>query len=90
MGIKFLGTPVKQFDKLCREEEKVVIEVKCFKTEVFEHREDDRSVVTTTEDVLIGAWSSQIKSWRDIFQIDDEDDYLDKKELTDKLRESLR
>ncbi|MGA7367636.1 MAG: hypothetical protein WBX01_00775 [Nitrososphaeraceae archaeon] len=32
MGIKFLGTPIKQFDQLCREEEKVTITVSRFKT----------------------------------------------------------
>ena len=30
MGIKFLGTPIEQFEQLCKEEEKVTITVSVF------------------------------------------------------------
>jgi hypothetical protein len=33
MGVKFLGTPIEQFDQLCNEEETVMIEISCFKME---------------------------------------------------------
>ena len=87
MGIKFLGTPIRQFDRLCSEEEKVIIEIKCFKTEEIVNLEKG---TVTTEDIQTGGWGVQIKSWRDIFQVDDEDDYPDKSELSDKVRETLR
>lgn len=86
MGIKFLGTPIKQFDQLCNEEEKVMIKIECFTS--MELGNSDGSV--TREDVKTGGWGIQIKSWRDIFQIDDEDDYPDKNAFSDKVRESLR
>jgi hypothetical protein len=86
MGIKFLGTPIRQFDRLCSEEEKVIIEIKCFKTEHVIDK-DGRFV---TEDIQTGGWGVQIKSWKDIFQVDDEDDYPDKKDIRDELREKLK
>ena len=63
-----------------------MISIKCFKSEELGH--SDGSI--TREDVKTAGWSVQIKSWRDIFQIDDDDDYPSKNELTDKVRESLR
>lgn len=90
MGIKFLGTPVKMFDQLCNEEEKVMIEIKCFKSEEIGYPQPDGSMKVVTEDVQTGGWGRQIKSWKDIFQIDDEDDYPDKKNIRDSLREKLR
>ncbi|HZE77336.1 MAG TPA: hypothetical protein VE089_02185 [Nitrososphaeraceae archaeon] len=41
MGVKFLGTPIEQFDQLCNEEEIVMIEISCFKMEEFGHRDVD-------------------------------------------------
>ena len=86
MGIKFLHTSIKQFDRLCNEEEKVVISINCYKTEETVH--PDGSI--TLDDVLTSGWGVQIKTWKDIFQIDDEDDYPDKNALSDKVKESLR
>lgn len=90
MGIKFLGTPIKQFDQLCNEEEKVMIEIKCFKSEEIGYPLEGGGFKYVTEDVQTGGWGVQIKSWKDIFQIDDEDDYPDKNDIRDSLREKLR
>lgn len=90
MGIKFLGTPVKAFDRLCSEEEKVVIEVKCFKSEEIGYHQPDGSIKFVTEDVQTYGYGRQIFSWRDIFQTDDEDDYPEKKDISDSVREKLR
>lgn len=75
MTIRFLGTPIDQFDQLCREEEKVMITVSCYKTEElgFPNTDVDGSATIEIEDVLTGQWSQQIMSSKDIFQFDNED-----------------
>lgn len=90
MGIKFLGTPIKQFDQLCSEEEIVMIEVKCFKTEEIGYPQPEGGMKIIRENVQTGGWGRQIHSWHDIFQVDDEEDYPDKNVFSDKVRESLR
>jgi hypothetical protein len=78
MGIKFLGTPIEQFDQLCREEEVVKVSVSCYHTE--------KNADGTEELVLSGAWGCQIKSSKDIIQFD----YEDMKILTKNLKRGLR
>ena len=79
MAIRFLhGTPIEQIDRLCNEEEKVIIEISCYREE---HYPDG-----TSEWVKTGGWGSQIRSSKDLFQYDNEDI----KVLTDAARESLR
>ena len=73
MGIKFLGTPIEQFDQLIKEEEKVTITVSCFKSEEMYYPGTDTDGVGHTmevEDTLTGQWSQQIMSSKDIFQFD--------------------
>ena len=73
MGVKFLGTPLEQFDQLCREEEKVVISVSCYKSEETGYPNTDIVDGGTTveiEEVLTAQWGQQIKSSKDIFSFD--------------------
>lgn len=90
MGIKFLGTPIKQFDRLCSEEEIVVIRVECYKSEEIGYPQPEGGMKLVKENIKTGGWSRQIFSWKDIFQTDDEDDYPDKNAFSDKVRDSLR
>lgn len=90
MGIKFLGTPIKQFDQLCSEEEIVMIEVKCYKREDMSYPQPEGGMKIVTENVQTGGWGRQIFSWKYIFQVDDEDDYPDKNTFSDKIRENMR
>jgi hypothetical protein len=91
MGIKFLGTPIKQFDQLCNEEEIVMIEIKCFKKEEIGYPNPEGGIVFRTEKVQTGGWGVQIRSSKDIVQIDDGDDqYPGKNDMSDELREKLR
>jgi hypothetical protein len=90
MGIKFLGTPIKQFDQLCDEEEKVMIEIKCYKKEEIGYPSPE-GVRFVEEYVQTAGWGVQIRSSKDIFQVDDGDgEYPGKKDLTDAWREKLR
>ena len=72
MGIKFLGTDLASFDQLCREEEKVIISISCFKSEEIGYPNSDVDGGTTMEieEVLTAQWGQQIKSSKDIFQFD--------------------
>ncbi len=70
MGIRFLGTPIEQFDRLCIEEEIVKITISCFKREEIGHPDGS----TTMEEVRTGDWGMQIKSSKDILQFVDDDD----------------
>ena len=52
-------------------------------------RHDNNDALLPWKAHIRGGWGRQIFSWKDIFQIDDEDDYPDKNELSDKIRETL-
>ena len=70
MTIKFLGLSWDEINQLCREEEKVMITISCFKTEELGHA--DGSV--TKEDVLTYSYGQQIRSAKAIplqFDFDD-------------------
>lgn len=92
MGIKFLGVPLNQIDRLCSEEEKVMIEIKTYKTEEIGHPQMDeyRTMKIVKEDVQTFGVGMQIHSWRDMLQFDDEPDTPTQKELSDKTREALK
>jgi hypothetical protein len=66
MGIKFLGTPIKSFEQLISEEEIVMIEIKCFKREEIGYPQPEGGM----KFIQAPGWGRQIKSWRDIFQVD--------------------
>lgn len=74
----WLGTPLEQFDQLCKEEERVKITVSCYTTEKYKDG--------TEEQILTGAWSQEIRSSKDIFQFD----YEDMKLLTRDTKKGLR
>ncbi|MGA7368143.1 MAG: hypothetical protein WBX01_03370 [Nitrososphaeraceae archaeon] len=79
MTIRFLhGTPLDQIDQLCKEEEMVKVSISCYHTE---HYSDG-----TSELVLTSAWSSQIKSSKDLFQFDNKDMQILSKETKEDLR----
>lgn len=67
-----------------------MIEIKCFKTEEVGYPQPEGSMKMVKENIQTAGWGRQIKSWRDKFQVDDEDDYPDKNAFSDKIRESLR
>jgi hypothetical protein len=81
LGVKFLGTPIEQFDELCREEEKVKITITCTKEEaLYNHNSgiDGRGTTVEMEDTITVQWGQQIKSSKDIFEfVDDEDSIYD-------------
>jgi hypothetical protein len=79
LTIRFLGTPIDQFDRLCKEEEKVTITISCFSTEEYNDGTPSELVLTFQE-----SW--QILSSKDIFQFD----YEDMKMLTENTKKSLR
>jgi hypothetical protein len=68
MGVKFLGTPIEQFDQLCKEEEKVVITISCYKSDKEGLVYPDSTI--TYEDILTSHYGRQIKSSKDIFSFD--------------------
>ena len=72
MGVKFLGTPIEQFDQLCKKEEIVKITIECFKREpLYSHNTDvDGSATMEIEELQTAGWSQQIKSSKDIFSFD--------------------
>jgi hypothetical protein len=79
MAIRFLhGTPLNQIDRLCQEEEKVMIEISSYRLEYYPDG--------TIEWVKTGGWGSQIHSSKDLFQYDNEDINV----LSDDTKESLR
>jgi hypothetical protein len=72
MGIRFLGTPIEQFDQLCKEAEKVMITVSCYKSEEtgYPNTDVDGNATVEIEDAQTGGWGRQIRSKRDIFEFD--------------------
>ena len=86
MGIKFLGTPIEQFERLCSEEEKVTITVSCFKADKEGLFHPDGTV--TYEDILVAQWGRQIKSAKDIFTYDNEE-VQGMKDLNDDTKEEM-
>jgi hypothetical protein len=78
MSIKFLHIPLEIIDRLCEEEEKVVILVNAYRTE----RHSDGTI----EERLIAGWGATIRRSKDLFQFDNEDI----KTRTDDTKEKLR
>ena len=74
MGIRFLGTPIEQFEQLIKEEEKVMITISCYKSEELWTANSDidnhHGPTVEIEQVLTAQWGQQIKSAKDIFQFD--------------------
>jgi hypothetical protein len=87
LGVKFLGTPIEQFERLCREEEKVTVVVSCFKSDKEGLYHPDGTV--THEDILVAQWGRRITSAKDIFTYDDEE-VQGMKDLNDDTKEKLR
>ncbi|MGC1132790.1 MAG: hypothetical protein WA941_08205 [Nitrososphaeraceae archaeon] len=68
MGIKFLGTDISLFDKLCEEEGYITITISCYK-KIESKRKNDFGL-TSYDSVVSSQFESKVRSSKDIFQFD--------------------
>ena len=68
MGIKFLGTPIEQFDQLCSEEDYITITISCYKK--IPSRDRNPEGLSTIDHVVSSQFETKVRSSKDIFQFD--------------------
>ena len=68
MGVKFLGTPIEQFDQLCSEEDYITITISCYKK--IPSRDRNPEGLATIDHVVSSQFETKVRSSKDIFSFD--------------------
>ena len=68
MGIRFLHTPIEQFDRLCEEEGYITITISCWKK--IPSRPKNTEGLDMVDHVVSSQFETKVRSSKDIFQFD--------------------